>query len=75
MGAGRTLICLTCMTEIQSRGRHDFRRCACQSDSTSVSVDGGDWYERLLIGPKAKWVWKDRPAELFTLHPGPKEPA
>lgn len=32
--------CRLCGDEIESKHRHDFRRCACGE----ISVDGGTWY-------------------------------
>lgn len=61
MAAGRVLICLTCMTEIQSQSRHDFVTCKCKHDSTRVFIDGGGDYERVGFGNKAKWTFRDAP--------------
>jgi len=43
--------CLKCGEEIESRHRHDFRRCRCGA----VAVDGGQtWLRR--IGWREDWV-------------------
>jgi hypothetical protein len=69
MGAGRVMICLTCMTEIQSKGRHDWVACKCKNDSTRVFIDGGSDYERVGFGSKARWAFKDDPGIILESSP------
>lgn len=42
--------CNNCDTTIESRYRHDFRRCSCASDDNAVWVDGGLAYNRRMFG-------------------------
>lgn len=48
------LTCLTCGERIVSRYRHDFVSCACPSE-TRIFVDGGQDYQRMGWGEKARF--------------------
>lgn len=48
--------CLECETVLHSRHRHDFVTCECGS----LSLDGGDEYQRVLWKPgKAFKFWEE----------------
>ena len=57
--AGKRLLCLTCMTVIQSAHRHDMRPCSCSTDDTKVWVDGGAAYMRVMWGSNARFIEVD----------------
>jgi len=58
--AGQRVLCLNCMTIIQSQHPYDMHSCLCTEDEDRVWVDGGAEYLRFMYGSNAAFTLIDQ---------------